>query len=103
MSDASAIVMAPTPPEDDATRIERLQSELKTSGRVNYLLQEAGTKVVWNNEHLRAAIRKAVAALAAEHGIAPEKRLGDTAKALDAALDLGTTFADLALSIEKAS
>lgn len=103
MTGTPSIGLVPFPPEDAQTRIERLERELKAAGRVNFLLQQAATGVVWNNEHLRAAIRKAVADLASTQSIVSDKTLADTAKSLDEALALEPLFSDLALAVEKAS
>lgn len=97
------IPMPPIPVETDAQRIARLESELKASGRNNYLLQEAGTQVVWNNEHLRAAIREAVVTLASQQDLMVAKDLSETAIALDALIGLPGTMASLVLATAKAS
>lgn len=108
MTETTSIPMAPTPMapipvETDAQKIARLESELKASGRNNYLLQEAGTQVVWNNEHLRAAIRAAVVSLAEHQDLTVAKDLSQTATALDALVGLPGTMASLVLATVKAS
>lgn len=103
MTDTTPIAMAPIPIETDAQRIARLEAELKASGRNNYLLQEASTQVVWNNEHLRAAIREAVMTLAAQQDVVVAKDLSETATALDALIGLPGTMASLVLATVKAS
>lgn len=103
MTDTTTMPMAPIHVETDEQRIARLESELKASGRNNYLLQEAGTQVVWNNEHLRAAIRQAVLTLAEQQGLMVAKDLSETAKALDALVGLPGTMTSLVRATEKAS
>jgi len=103
MTDVPTIDMVTIPTESDASRIDRLESELKASGRVNYLLQEGGTKIVWNNEHLRAGIRAAILGLAEAQFLEPRKKLADTAAELDAMMGLPGTMAGLVLTMEKAS
>lgn len=94
---------APFGPETDAQRIARLESELRAAGRNNALLQEAATKVVWNNEHLRAGMRAAILGLAEAQFLEPQKRLADTAAGLDAMMGLPGTMAGLVLAMEKAA
>ena len=103
MTDTTSVAMAPIPAENDAQRISRLDSELKASGRNNYLLQEASTQVVWNNDHLRAAIRDAVVTLAGQHDLMVAKDLCETAMALDALIGLPSTMAALVRATVKAS
>jgi hypothetical protein len=91
----------PTTQETDAQRIARLESELKAAGRVNYLLQEASTKVVTNNEHLRTCILSAIVDLAMSQSVEPSRKLSDTAKGLDALMNLPGTLAGLASGLEK--
>jgi hypothetical protein len=103
MTDTTTMPMAPIHVETDEQRIARLESELKASGRNNYLLQEAGTQVVWNNEHLRAAIRQAVLTLAEQQGLMVAKDLSGAAKALDEVIGLPGTMTSLVRATEKAS
>ena len=93
----------PTTTEEPSVRMARLDSELKAAGRVNHLLQDASTKVVWNNEHLRGGIRAAILGLAEAQLLEPRKKLADTAAELDAMLGLPGTMAGLVLVMEKAS
>lgn len=100
--DTTTSAMTPQRTETDAERIARLESELKAAGRVNHLLQEAGTKIVWNNEHLRAEMRAVVLDLAQARFLEPSKKLADTAAELDAMVDLPGTMSRLVLAMEKA-
>jgi hypothetical protein len=101
--DAHSRNTTPFGTETDAQRIAHLESELKAAGRNNALLQEAATKVVWSNEHLRAGMREAILGLAEAQFLEPQKKLADTAAGLDAMMGLPGTMAGLVLVMEKAS
>lgn len=74
--------------ETDSEKIARLEAEVKASRTNNYLLQQAATRVVWNNDHLR----EAMAAVVREIGRDPQDPLlasisGRLSKAISTTLE----------------